>query len=77
MWDLMEFPIYIGSTKEKHAIDYTFSKNACTILSTAKRDTIWTKIQVKKEITQKCEATKGYLNYIKESDQHKVDSKVH
>jgi hypothetical protein len=32
----MEFPLYIGSTKEKHAIDYTFSKNACTILSRAK-----------------------------------------
>jgi hypothetical protein len=33
----MEFFLYIGSTKAKHAIDYTFSKNACTILSRAKK----------------------------------------
>jgi hypothetical protein len=33
----MEFPLYIGSIKSKHPIDYTFSKNACTILSRAKR----------------------------------------
>jgi hypothetical protein len=33
----MEFFLYIGSTKEKHAIDYTFSQNACTILSRAKK----------------------------------------
>jgi hypothetical protein len=63
--------------KAKHAIDYTFSKNACTILSRAKRDIIWTKFQVKQESTQKCEAIKGYPNYIKESNQHKIDSKVH
>jgi hypothetical protein len=73
----MEFPLYSGSTKAKHAIDYTFSKNAYTILSRAKSDTIWTKFQVKQESTQKFEATKGYPNYIKESNQHKIDSKVH
>jgi hypothetical protein len=73
----MEFPLYIGSTKAKHAIAYIFSKNACTILSRAKRDTIWTKFQVKQESTQKCEAIKGYPNYIKESNQHKIDFKVH
>jgi hypothetical protein len=56
---------------------HTFSKNACIILSKAKRDTIWTKFQVKQKSTQKCEATKGYPNYIKESNQHKIDSKVH
>jgi hypothetical protein len=33
----MEFPLYIRSTKPKHAIDYTFIKNACTILSRAKK----------------------------------------
>jgi hypothetical protein len=33
----MEFPLNIGSTKAKHAIDHTFRKNACTILSRAKR----------------------------------------
>jgi hypothetical protein len=32
----MEFSLYIGSTKAKHVIDYTFSKNACIILSRAK-----------------------------------------
>jgi hypothetical protein len=47
------------------------------ILSRAKRDTIWTKFQVKQESTQKCEATIGYPNYIKESNQHKIDFKVH
>jgi hypothetical protein len=73
----MEFPLYIGSMKAKHAIDYTFSNNAWTILSRAKRDTIWTKFQVKQGRTQKFEATKGYPNYIKESNQHKIDSIVH
>jgi hypothetical protein len=35
------------------------------------------KIKVKQESTQKCEATTGYPNYIKESNQHKIESKVH
>jgi hypothetical protein len=73
----MELPLCIGSMKANHDIDYTFSKNACIILSRAKRDTIWTIFQVKQESTQQCEATKGYPNYIKESNQHKIDSKVH
>jgi hypothetical protein len=51
----MEFPLYIGSTKAKHVIEYTFSNYACTILSRAKRDTICTKLQVKQVSTQNCE----------------------
>jgi hypothetical protein len=35
--------IRVGSKKAKHAIEYAFSKYACTRLSRAKRDTIWTK----------------------------------
>jgi hypothetical protein len=52
----MEFPLYIGSTKAKHAIDYTISKNACTILSRAKkRYNLKKKHQEDQEITQRCE----------------------
>jgi hypothetical protein len=54
----MEFPLFNGSMKAKHAIDYTFSKNACTILSRAKRDTIWIKPQKGQEVTQRCEKIK-------------------
>jgi hypothetical protein len=42
-----------------------------------KGDTIWTKNQEEQASTQNCEATKGCPNYIKESNQHKIDSKVH
>jgi hypothetical protein len=42
-----------------------------------KVDIIWTKHQEEQAITQNREATKGCLNYIKESNQHKIDSKVH
>jgi hypothetical protein len=48
----MEFPLYIGSTKAKHAIEYTFSKYACIRLSGAKRGYNLDKLQVKKESTQ-------------------------
>jgi hypothetical protein len=33
----LEFTLYIGSKKAKHAIEYTFSKYACTRLSRAKK----------------------------------------
>ena len=72
----MELLLYIWSKKAKHAIKYTFSKYACTRLSRAKGDTIWTKHQEGQASTQNCEATKGCPNYIKESNQHKIDSKV-
>jgi hypothetical protein len=73
----LEFTLYIGSKKAKHAIEYTFSKYACTRLSRAKRDTIWTKHQEDQEVTQRCEELKVVQNYIKESTQHKIESKVH
>jgi hypothetical protein len=69
--------MYIGSTKAKKPIDYTFSKYACTRLSRANRDIISKNLQVKQESTQKCEGTEGCSNYIKESNQHKINSKVH
>jgi hypothetical protein len=42
-----------------------------------KGNTIWTKHQKEQASTQNCEAKKGCPNYIKESNQHKIDSKVH
>jgi hypothetical protein len=42
-----------------------------------KGDKFWTKHQEEQASIQNCEATKGCPNYIKESTQHKIDSKVH
>jgi hypothetical protein len=39
-------------------------------------DIIWTKHQENQEGTPKCDTTKGYPNYIKEPNQHMIDSKV-
>ena len=39
-------------------------------------DIIWTKHQENHEGTPKCDTTKGYPNYIKEPNQHMIDSKV-
>jgi hypothetical protein len=41
------------------------------------KDIIWTKHQEDQEVTQRCEEIKVVQNYIKESTQHKIDSKVH
>jgi hypothetical protein len=42
-----------------------------------KGDTIWTKHQEHQRVTRRCEKPKSCPNYIKESIQHKIDSKVH
>ena len=42
-----------------------------------KGDIIWTKHQTNQGGTPKCDTTKGYPNYIKESSQHMIESKVH
>ena len=41
-----------------------------------KEDTIWTKHQIKHDDTWKCDMSKDCPNHIKESNQHKIDSKV-
>ena len=41
-----------------------------------KGDIFWTKHQENQEGTSKCDTTKGYLNYIKEPNQHMIDTKV-
>ena len=35
----------------------------------------WTKHKIHQDDTQKCDMSKGYPNHIKESNQHKIDSK--
>jgi hypothetical protein len=40
-----------------------------------KGDTIWTIHQEEPEVTQRCEKTKSCPNYLKEANQHKIDSK--
>jgi hypothetical protein len=42
-----------------------------------KGDTIWTKHQEDQRVTRRCEKPKSCPNYIRESIQHKIDSKVH
>ena len=66
----MEFTLYIGSKKVKHAIGYILSKNACTRLSR-------TKGKYNLDKTPNKSRDNGCPNYIKESNQHKIDSKVH
>jgi hypothetical protein len=56
----LDFTLYIGSKKAKHAIEYTFSKYACIKLSRAKRDTIWKKHQEDQEVTKRCEELKVF-----------------
>ena len=64
----MEFTLYIGSKKVTHAIRYTYIKYACTILSR-------TKGRYNLDKTLNKSRDKGCPNYIKESNQHKIDSK--
>lgn len=45
-------------------------------ISRTKGDMIWTKHQIKQDDTQKCDMLKGCPNYIKESNQHKINPKV-
>ena len=64
----MEFTVYIGSKKVTHAIRYTYIKYACTILSR-------TKGRYNLDKTPNKPRDNGCPNYIKESNQHKIDSK--
>ena len=41
-----------------------------------KGDIVWTKHQINQKCTQRCDARKGCPKYIKESNNHKIDSKV-
>ena len=45
----MEFTLYIGSKKVKHAIGYILSKNAWQDFQEPKENIIWTKHQVNQE----------------------------
>ena len=40
-----------------------------------KGDIIWTQHQENKEGTSKCDTRRGYPNYIKEPNQHMIDTK--
>ena len=40
------------------------------------KEIYWTKHQENQEGTQKCDAPKGYPNYIKEPNQHMIDRRV-
>ena len=64
----MEFTLYIGSKKVTHAIRYTYIKYACTRLSR-------TKGRYNLDKTPNKSRNNGCPNYIKESNQHKIDSK--
>ncbi len=64
----MEFTLYIGSNKVTHAIRYTYIKYACTRLSRTKRKYNLDKTPIKSR-------NNSCPNYIKESNQHKIDSK--
>jgi hypothetical protein len=71
----MEFSLYIGSTKAKHAIDYTLSKNACTTFKSQKEIKFEQNTKKYKK-SHKGVKTKSFPNYIRESNQHKIGSKV-
>ena len=45
-------------------------------LSRTKRYTIWTKHQLNQEGAKKCDKKNGSPKYIKDSNQHKIESKV-
>ena len=64
----MEFTLYIGTKKVKHAIRYTYSKYVCTRLSRTKGRYNLDKTPIKSR-------NNGCPNYIKKSNQHKIDSK--
>ena len=65
----MELTLYIGSKKVTHTIRYTYIKYACTILLRTKGRYNLDKRQIKKTRNNGCP------KYIKESNQHKIDSK--
>ena len=54
--------------KAKHAIEYTYSKYACKRLSRTKREYNLDETPIKSR-------TNSCPSYIKESNQHKIDSK--
>src|SRR3954466_697741 len=53
----MEYTLYIGSKKAKHDIKYTFSKQACAILSRSNEDVLWTKHQKYSRRHTRCDKT--------------------
>ena len=68
-------PIY-WIKESKHAIKYTYSKYACTRLSRTKRRYNLNKTPRKSRRHTKVWHYKSYSNYIKEPNQHMIDTKV-
>jgi hypothetical protein len=64
----MEFTLYIGSKKVKHAIGYILSEYACTRLSRTKRRYNLDETPRKPRAHTKGVTPKDYPNYIKESN---------
>ena len=64
----MEFTLYIGSKKVKHAIGYILSEYACTRLSRTKRRYNLDETPRKPRAHTKSVTPKDCPNYIKESN---------
>ena len=71
----MEITLYIGSKKASIPKNIYKVNMHAQDFQEPKGDTIWTKHQANQEGTQRCD-TEGCPNYIKEPNQHMIDSKV-
>ena len=60
----MEFTLYIGLKKVKHAIGYILVNMHAQDFQEPREDIIWTKTPSKPRRSQKCNTIKGDPNYI-------------